>query len=63
MGQGQGKNKMLSDVGGGRLASVLEVQIFFFIKENWISAMTRHHDEPNNTLLTRNLSFDSDVRQ
>ena len=33
----------------------------FFIKENWIWAMTRHH--ANNILLTRNLPFDSDVRQ
>ena len=30
----------------------------FFIKENWICAMTIHHTEPNmNTLLTRNLPF------
>ena len=35
----------------------------FFIKENLISAMMRHHAGPNNVLLTRNLSFDSDVRQ
>ena len=34
------------------------------IKENWICAMTRHHVELNiNVLLTRNLPFDSDVRQ
>ena len=33
----------------------------FFIKENWICAMTRHH--ANNILLARNLPFDSDVRQ
>ena len=32
----------------------------FFIKENWICAMTRYHAEPNiNILLTRNLPFDS----
>ena len=36
----------------------------FFITENWICAITRHHTEPNiNMLLTRNLLFDSDVRQ
>ena len=35
-------DEMLSDVGGGGLASVLDVQ-----KENWICAMTRHHAEPN----------------
>ena len=30
-----GKNEVLSDVGGGGLASVLDVQsLFFFIKEN-----------------------------
>ena len=28
----------------------------FFIKENWICAITRHHAEPNNILLTRNLA-------
>ena len=36
----------------------------FFLKKNWICAMTRHHAEPNiNVLLTRNLPFDSHVRQ
>ena len=36
----------------------------FFTEENWICAVTRHHAEPDiNILLTRNLSFDSDVRQ
>ena len=55
---------MLSDVGGGGLASVPDVQsLFFSIKENWTCDMTRHHAEPNiNILLTRNLTFDSDVR-
>ena len=33
----------------------------FFIKENWICALIRHH--VNNILLARNLPFDSDVRQ
>ena len=38
--------------------------ISFFVKENWICAMTRHQSESNiNILLTRNLPFDSDVRQ
>ena len=32
----------------------------FFIKENWISAMTTHHAEPNNILLYIVL-FRSDV--
>ena len=55
---------MLLDVVGGGLASVLEVQsLSFSIKENWICSMTRHHAEPNNISLTRNLLFDSDVRQ
>ena len=66
-GRGGGKNEMLSDVlgRGWGLVSVLDVQSFFFIiKENLICAMTRHHAEPNiNMLLTRNLPFDSDVRQ
>ena len=36
----------------------------FFIKENWICAMTKHHVESNITiLLRRNLRIDSDVRQ
>ena len=50
---------------GGGLVSVLDAQsLFFFLKENWICATTRHHAEPNiNMLLTRNLPFDSDVRQ
>ena len=34
---------------------------YFIIKENWIWAMTRH--DANNILSTRNLPFDSDVRQ
>ena len=55
---------MFSDVGVGGLASVLDVQSFFFIKENWISTMTRHHAEPNiNILLTRNLLFGTDASQ
>ena len=56
---------MLSDALRGGLASVLDVQsLFFFIKESWISAMTRHHADPkSNILLTRNLPFDSYVRQ
>ena len=37
---------------------------YFFKKENWICAMTRHHAEPNiNILLTRNLPFASYARQ
>ena len=40
---------------------LLYIQYFFLIEENWIWVMTRHH--ANNILLTRNLSFDSDVRQ
>ena len=53
---------MLSDVGGAGLTGR---PIFtFFIKENWICAVTRLHAEPNiNMLLTRNLPSDSDVRQ
>ena len=49
----------------GGIASVLDGQsLFFFTKENWIRAITRHHTEPNlNMLLMRNLPFDSGVRQ
>ena len=37
---------MLLDVGGEGVASVLDFQsLIFFIKENWIFAMTRHHAE------------------
>ena len=59
-----GKNKMLSDVGGGGVgvSKCSECPIFiFFIKENWIYAMTRHH--ANNISLARNSPFDSGVRQ
>ena len=36
--------------------------LYFFIKENWICDMTKHHAEPNiNIPLTRNLPFDSYV--
>ena len=47
------------------LASILDVQsLFFFIKENWICTMTRHHAESRiTTLLTRKLLFDTDTRQ
>ena len=52
-------------MGGGRLASALDVQSSsFLIKENRICAVAKHHAEPNmNVLLTSNLPFDSDVRQ
>ena len=49
--------------GGCDVASVLDVQYLFFIKENLICAMTRNHAEPNmNILLTGNVWL-SDVRQ
>ena len=45
--------------GGGGLTSVLDVQSLFLD-----CVMTRHHADPNiNILVTRNLPFDSDVRQ
>ena len=64
-GGGQGKNEMLSDVVGWGVRECSGRPVFFFfIKEYWISAMARHHAEPHiNALLTRNLPFDSDVRQ
>ena len=56
---------MLSNVGVCGVSECSRRPIFhFFIKENWICAETRHHAEPNiNTLFTRNLPCDSDVRQ
>ena len=51
---------MLSDVGewGEGVSKCSGRPIFiFFIKENWIWAMTKHH--ANNILLTRNLPLDS----
>ena len=35
--------------------------LYIFIKENWICAITRHYADPNNILLTINFPFDSDV--
>ena len=58
-GWGEGKNEMLSDVRWWGIAGVLHVQSFFFIKENWICAITIHHAEPNNILLIRNFRFDT----
>ena len=62
--QGQGKNEIISDIGARGLANALHVlflSVFFFIKENWICAMTTQHAEPINILLTRKLPFDSDT--
>ena len=66
---GLGKNEMLSDVGGWEISEysrspIFIFYLFFFVKVNWICAMTRHHAEPNiNILLTKNLCFDYGVRQ
>ena len=48
--------------GGGGLVSVLDVSLFYFIKENWdFCLITKHQAEPDiNILLTRNLPFESD---
>ena len=56
---------MLLDIEGWGVSECSGSPIFiFFIKENWICVMTSHHAEPNiNILLTRNLLFDSYVRQ
>ena len=57
-GGGRGGLRQKWDVTGRR-----GVALYFFIKENWICAMTGHHAKPNiNILVTRNLPFDSDVR-
>ena len=47
---------------GGGLVSVLDVSLFYFIKENWdFCLITKHQAEPDiNILLTRNLPFESD---
>ena len=61
---GEGKKEMFLDLGGGGLASVLDVQSLFFIKENWVFAVDRQHTKPNiKILVTRNLPFDPDARQ
>ena len=53
---------MLSDAGGWGVRECSGRPIFiFFIKENWIWVLTRHH--ANNILLTRNLPFHSDTRR
>ena len=56
---------MLSNVRGWAVGKCSGRSIYiFFIKENWICAMTRHHAESKiKILLTKNLPFDSDVRQ
>ena len=55
---------MLSAVGGGVSESSGRPVFTSFIKKNWICATTIHHAEPNiNISLTRNLPFDSEVRQ
>ena len=47
---------MLSDVGGGGLASNLDIQsLFFYNKENLICVMTRHV-EPNIYIIDKKLS-------
>ena len=39
----------------------LTSSLYYFYKENWLCAMTRHHTESNiNILLTRNLGQNSD---
>ena len=61
-GGGQDKNEVLSEVVGWEASECSGGPILiFFIKENWICAMTRHHAD--NISLARNLPFDSDVRQ
>ena len=48
VGGGSGKKEMLSDVGGWGVRECSGSPVFiFFIKENWICAVTRHHAESN----------------
>ena len=55
--RGEGKSEMLSDVEGGWGVSECSGHpiFIFFIKENWICAMTRHHGEPN--IIGKKFSF------
>ena len=58
------KNEMLSDLDGGGSKCTGRPIFSFFIKENWICAMTRNHAGPSIIiLLTRDLPYESDVRQ
>ena len=59
----RGDTHMTFNLRGWVIASVLDIQFFFLIKENWVCAMTRHHAVPSiNILMTRCLPFESDVR-
>ena len=63
-GGGGDKNEILSDLGGWGVSECSGRPIFIFFY--WICAKSRHHalTEPNiDILLTRNLTFRSDVRQ
>ena len=64
-GGSKGKKRCYGTYGVGKGGGVSESSgrliIIFFIKENWILVMTRHH--ANNILLRKNLHFDSEVRQ
>ena len=68
-GGGRGQNEMLSDVGiwergGGLVASVLDIQLLYFLLRKIRFPSCAHHAEPNiNMLLTRNLPIVSSVRQ
>ena len=45
---GRGKNEILSDVEGWGVSKCSGRPIFiFFVKEDWICAVTRHHAEPH----------------
>ena len=63
----RGDIPMASTLGGGKNEMLTWMSnlyyYFFFIKENWISAMIRHRAESDEKLLTRKLSLDSGVRQ
>ena len=63
-GEGWGKAKMRSYWTKGVRGEVASNLNVFFVKENWIHATTRHYAESNiDILLTRNIPFDSQVRQ
>ena len=69
-GGGRGENEMLSDVGiwerggGGLVASVLDIQLLYFLfKKIRFPSCTHHAESNSNILLTRNLPIVSSVRQ
>ena len=52
------KQNVLGRRGGGCVSECSGRPIFiYFIKENWVCAMTRHHAEPNINIIDKKSSF------